>query len=169
MRETAKEASAIDGHDAASMIVESTREYSNEKPVQAKGYSGNRQKHRKGDNQERSRSGNHRNDKSVHPAPGSNKRGKPDCLNPRCKEKHFMNDCTTTSAEEKKRFLSAYHEAKKRKAGAIGQVAADNLEEHSSLFSASFCNGAVEATVPVIILDIRIYPGGCPQETWYGK
>lgn len=82
----------------------------------------------------------------------SKKRDKPDCLNPDCHERHFLNECPNTSAEKKKRLLEAYHAAKKSKtgkgnAGNIGQLASPQAEENSSLFSATFCSDAVEATV----------------------
>ena len=37
------------------------------------------------------------------------------CLNPQCKEKHRIKDCSITTAEQKKAFLDEYHEKKKSK------------------------------------------------------
>ena len=35
---------------------------------------------------------------------GKRKRELPACLNPRCRDRHFLNDCSMTSPEEKKRL-----------------------------------------------------------------
>ena len=79
-------------------------------------------------------------------------RGKrpPKCLNPKCKEYHFIKDCPITSEEEKSNLKEEYHEGKRRKrqgsfTGKISKISTDSIDGHSSLFSASFCKGAVEA------------------------
>jgi len=60
-----------------------------------------------------------------------------------------MNECTVTSDADKKKLSTAYHSSKKAKGqdGKVGQLAEETLEDNSSLFAASFCQGAVEATV----------------------
>ena len=37
----------------------------------------------------------------------------PNCLNPDCGEKHFMDKCPKTSIEERKRLLKEYFDKKK--------------------------------------------------------
>ena len=92
------------------------------------------------------------------------KRDRPACLNKSCSEYHFMNECHNTPETRKKELLSAYYDAKKklkgdrrdrfsgrrdqkRKDGSVGVVGEHNLSNNSSLFSATFCDGAVDAVV----------------------
>lgn len=79
----------------------------------------------------------------------------PICLNPECKEKgirHWVDDCTKIGDEEKQR-LKAERIRKKQKtdhpsnANQVGQVATEDLESHSALFSASMAKGAVECLI----------------------
>lgn len=150
LRETAQEARALDRHDAANAFEESKSDSDIDKAPGSNNPSSNRTKTRtkKGSNK-RSEPEKDKGSSSGQTGPANKKRWIPDCLNPKCKEKHFMTDCEMTSPEDKQKFLAAYHEGKKGKGkgGKIGQLTGDNLEEHSSLFSASFCNGAVETTV----------------------
>ena len=79
-------------------------------------------------------------------------RGKqpPKCLNPKCKEYHFIKDCPITSEEEKSKLKEEYHEGTRRNrqgsfTGKISKISTDSIDGHSLLFLASFCKGAVEA------------------------
>ncbi|PXF40026.1 hypothetical protein BWQ96_10260 [Gracilariopsis chorda] len=87
------------------------------------------------------------------------KRDRPSCLNPVCDGHHYMNECPITSDEDKKKLVAEYHEAKRARKGAekkrkgdkykgnIGTVDGAEIEKNSSLFSATFCTGAVEGIV----------------------
>lgn len=153
LRETAKEAASLDRHDAANSFGEPSVDsdtdmggsFSTNPP------SNRHRKHRQGKEKGKgSKKKDGKSEKDANPPTPSRKRDKPDCLNPKCDKKHFLNECEITSREEKKKLLSAYYEAKKRKGsgGHVGQLASDSdILDHSSLFSASFCNGAVETTV----------------------
>ena len=91
----------------------------------------------------------------------SNKRKRelPVCLNPRCGERHFLNDCPKLSIDEKKRLKREYHDARRQRHGSEedgkpqgGRAGIRKIEgsfqlENTSLFSASFCSGAVEAVL----------------------
>lgn len=75
----------------------------------------------------------------------------PNCLNPKCEGEHFIRDCPKTPEAEKRRLKADYHECKRRKktdgypSGKIGKIATKNIDDHTSLFSASFYDGAVES------------------------
>lgn len=85
------------------------------------------------------------------------KRKWPKCLNPVCHERHFIDDCPRTSDAEGRRLKDQYHANKKarsdegidRKQGKfVGSIeTSGESQDNTSMFSASFCNGAVEVTV----------------------
>lgn len=153
MRETAKEARALDRHDAASNFDESDNSDSaidipnpnsgDFKSSEGRCRSRNRNKGKL--NQKNVALRSHR-DHHAMSIPVSKKRWRPDCLNKKCNQKHFLNECETTSAEEKQRLLAAYRESKRSK-GTVGNLGSQDVEDDSSLSSATFCNGAVETTV----------------------
>lgn len=72
----------------------------------------------------------------------------PPCLNPKCSEKHFISDCKVTSEEEKEKLRMEYRKNKKVKTGrSIQRLGAEEIDNHSALFSATLLNGAVECLV----------------------
>lgn len=84
----------------------------------------------------------------------------PDCLNPKCKGQHFINGCPNTSEDEARKLKTEYHNRKRarqekkgvsykgnRKDGNVGQISNGNLGRNTSLFSGTFCNGAVETVI----------------------
>lgn len=89
------------------------------------------------------------------------KRDRPACLNKSCSEYHFMNECQNTNETRKKELLSTYYDSKKKqkgdkrfrfsdrkgKDGSVGVVGEHDLNDNSSLFSATFCDGAVDCVV----------------------
>lgn len=81
----------------------------------------------------------------------------PDCLNPKCSEKHWLNNCPITSKKERKSFLDEYKKNRKTnrdpkpgkgktKDGEVGMLKR-MVSDHSALFSGTFADGAVEALV----------------------
>lgn len=69
---------------------------------------------------------------------GSRKKALPSCLNSKYNEKHYVADCPMTCKAEAKKLLEAHKEnMKNRKERFKGK-------NHSTLFSASFCHGAME-------------------------
>ena len=85
------------------------------------------------------------------------KRKWPKCLNPVCDELHFIDDCPRTSDAEGGGLKDQYHANKKarsdesvdRKKGKfVGSIERSGASpDNSSMFSVSFCKGAVEVTV----------------------
>lgn len=71
---------------------------------------------------------------------------KPRCLNPKCLEFHYMNECSNTSEEDKARFIRKWREEKEKKkdSGHVGRLSADEIDSHSSLFTSTLVDGAVE-------------------------
>ena len=88
----------------------------------------------------------HPNDDSKAPSKKRSSPPLPKCLNSRCKEYHFIRDCPISSDADKKRLKQEYHENKRTKrAGKVGRIEAEaGSTENTSLFSASFFEGAVE-------------------------
>ena len=158
MRETAKEARALDRHEAASNFAEI--DYDSDIVETPKGTQGSKQhrskklKKNKGNTDKKSTdsAGNKRSLDDTSRDRDRKKR-RPDCLNPKCDKKHFLRDCEITSAEESKKLMDEYFRKKResKKDGSIGQVQAFdddiNADLNSSLFSASFCDGCVHTTV----------------------
>jgi len=84
------------------------------------------------------------------------KRPAPICLNPKCGERHWVDECPKTSEEERIRLKKELAERRRARAGShdqkrgrsVGAVQkSDSNDENTSLFSASFCNGALEVQV----------------------
>lgn len=80
----------------------------------------------------------------------------PPCLNTeKCKGHHFISECPNSTEEEKVRLRKEYRESKRRRGnekekgihGTVRRLGAEAIDSHSSLFSATFANGAVESVV----------------------
>ena len=111
--------------------------------------------------------GDRRNDKKKNGADytgvgdSSKKRKLPSCLNPKCNEEHFIKDCENTTEEMKKRLVDVYRAERRAKkgrysdnkdrhgtsAGRVNLIRSKDLENHSTLFSASLNAGAIETVV----------------------
>lgn len=90
--------------------------------------------------------------KSTTDNTASSKKRKISCLNSKCNEHHLVKDCPITSDAEKERLLEEYRKKKKDKslkkdAKKVAKLTKAECLNHSTLFSASFLDGAVEATV----------------------
>lgn len=46
---------------------------------------------------------------------GKAKRTKPNCINPECNEQHYMDQCSMTSFEKKKKLLEEYRKIERRR------------------------------------------------------
>lgn len=120
-------------------------------------------------------------DRSSCDEKGSSFKGKrdldlPKCLKPRCSKLHFINNCDMSTAEEKAGFKKKYHDAKRQKQyderkkdrvrGKVDRIgnretknSEKDIERNTSLFSNTFCNGAVEAVVLVdTVSDVTVIP-----------
>ena len=169
VQELGKEAQALDRHDVASKYHASSKDYFSDSEDELLPTPPGRLRATMSDYRTRHAS---QNGKGRRPAPptdrpnlGSSaskrKRELPDCLNPKCGGKHFINDCQNSSLEEKRRYKRQYHDAKRsrqqngegngtnrhRTRGGVRHIEQSGLCQNSSLFSASFCNGAVNAAV----------------------
>lgn len=77
----------------------------------------------------------------------------PLCLNPKSGKHQYVKHCPETSELERKRLLEEYRAQKKARMGKVGDRRVGSLSGslikggNTSLFSASFCGGAVEAKV----------------------
>ena len=77
----------------------------------------------------------------------------PDCLLPRCNKKHYIRDCDLATVDEKKNLVAELRQ-KRRKTDHKSKVNAIQTEpaehdsmDNSSLFTATYCNGALEFTL----------------------
>lgn len=154
LRETAKEARALDRHEAASAFQQENSDSdagTARNPSTSPSHTTKKKRHLK-----RSHDGKRKDQVSKkQPEPANDgsgesatKKRRPSCLNPKCDKKHFIRECEMTSTEDRKKLLDQYYTNKKakRKDGEIGQVLNSFEDKNSSLFSATFCDGAVEAT-----------------------
>ncbi|PXF44743.1 hypothetical protein BWQ96_05502 [Gracilariopsis chorda] len=158
MRELLKEAKQIDRHEAAKGLKARSNFSDSDDDLEhkegPKPDCANKDRRRK-----KGASGSGANGKS-NAGKDKPKRDRTSCLNPVCDGHHYMNECPMTSDEDKKKLVAEYHEAKKARKGAekkrkgdkykgnIGTFGGAEIEENSSLFSATFCTGAVEGIVP---------------------
>lgn len=73
----------------------------------------------------------------------------PACLNPKCKERHFIFQCPISDDATKTRLRNEYRLAKKARIdkGKIASVIDQNGRHHSALFSAAFLKGSVTCHV----------------------
>lgn len=90
---------------------------------------------------------------------GNKKKNKdlPICLNLDCDEHHYIRQCKLTPQSEKKRLVKEFREKtktewsrKSEKAAVkekVNRVGTDQIDSHSSLLSAFFCEGAVKTMV----------------------
>lgn len=162
LRETAREAAAIDRHDAANRSTNQRYDSDAEITIVLPASQFQLTKQRRPNNPRKSRSNSKRSsDRRMNeavevaddraPEAPKKRKGNPDCLNPKCDKKHFLMDCSMTSAEEKKQFLKNYWESKKKRmsSGHVGMLdnTDANTRDHYYLFTATFCHSAVEATV----------------------
>lgn len=74
----------------------------------------------------------------------------PSCLLPRCSKKHYIRDCELATTEEKKSLVAELRQ-KRRKTHSSGKVgtihSASEVQNNTSLFNATFLNGAAEMTI----------------------
>lgn len=88
------------------------------------------------------------------------KRTLPKCLNPECSGYHFISDCPNSTEQQKQAFKDDYRARKKQQSEGtnpggsikspkkgIRRLGAAAIDNHTSLFSATFAHGAVESTV----------------------
>ncbi|CDF33359.1 unnamed protein product [Chondrus crispus] len=88
----------------------------------------------------------------------------PKCFNPACDGYHFIDDCPISSEEQRRRYKDEYRARKQRKMrfdtgsgsadrqigqrkGSVRRIGADAIDPHSSLFSATFIDSAVESVI----------------------
>ncbi|CAN8071777.1 unnamed protein product [Agarophyton chilense] len=122
------------------------------------GKGGKRKSHEKSRKRRRERTGE-QGDSDKQGRKKKPNRDLPPCLNPECAEFLFIADCNNSTEEEKEKFRKEYYAEKKKrreeatsgrhgkKKGKVNRVASERIDSHSSLFSALFCNGAVETVV----------------------
>lgn len=155
VQELAKQASRMDEDGSHLLVAENENSIGKE---DKKSPSSKNKKFSK--RQDEGKNPHHSEEKRAHNSKGQKKGSSdhlPVCLNEKCDLRHYMNDCHNTSPEEKKRLLAEYRLKKKRSkgddgpsakkhAGGINKVSEkENANHNSSLFSASFCKGAVES------------------------
>lgn len=166
MPELVKEAKQIDGREAAEgfttgLISDSDSDL-DRKAGAAKPGRGNRNRQNKKGNSGGGSSAESKGDGDCKQTL-STKQNRPDCLNLKRDQKHFMNNCIKTSEEDKKRLIVEFQQSKKAaevskgktakgykpkgKDGDVGAIGSAVIEENSHIFSASLCDGAVEAIV----------------------
>ena len=161
MRRLAEEGRAIDLQESARRYRELTEEEDTDEDAAISRYRHKKKSMvRRGDPKRREGKSMERGDKHMgntksdirNPLNGKNHKLRfPNCLNPRSKGEHFIRDFPITSEAEKKRLKVDYHESKRRKktdghpSGRIGKISAKIMDDHTSLFSASFYDCSVES------------------------
>ena len=86
----------------------------------------------------------------------------PDCLNATCSGKHFIYDCLISTSDENRKLKNEYLEKKRARQehepnrnrkgtwkvnGSVGQISNGNMRRNTSLFSGTFCVGAVDVVI----------------------
>lgn len=161
MRELSNEAQAIDRHESAqgykdeefdSDREESTSVGSSRKRKRQYG-GGKGAKHDVTSGEGPNKKGSGSKEKKKH------KSGPPPCLLPRCDGEHLISACPIATDQEKKNCLDEYYEKKRQKGDGNARrnrersstiAAIHGAKQHaetSSLFTAEFCDGALEAMV----------------------